>query len=59
VPGAENFSVAALIAHMGHDKKVADGRLTFVLPAAIGRAFVTQEVPLAQLESLLESALRA
>lgn len=40
-PGAET-----LIAAMGHDKKVKDGRLVFVLVRGIGRAFVTDEVPI-------------
>jgi 3-dehydroquinate synthase len=35
----------ALIAAMGHDKKVKDGRLTFILLHRLGEAFVTTEVP--------------
>ena len=35
----------ALVAAMGHDKKVKDGRLTFVLLHRLGEAFVTTEVP--------------
>jgi 3-dehydroquinate synthase len=34
-----------LLAHMAKDKKVKDGRLTFVLAERLGAAFVTQDVP--------------
>jgi 3-dehydroquinate synthetase len=30
---------------MAHDKKVADGRLTFILLHGLGRAFITRDVP--------------
>ena len=29
---------------MGQDKKVKDGRLTFILARGIGKAFITQDV---------------
>ena len=35
----------AVLAHMDHDKKVRDGKLTFVLARKIGEAFLTQDVP--------------
>ena len=35
----------ALIAAMGHDKKVKGGRLTFILLHGLGEAFVTTDVP--------------
>jgi 3-dehydroquinate synthase len=35
---------AKLLAHMRKDKKVRDGRVTLILPRAIGEVFVTQEV---------------
>jgi 3-dehydroquinate synthase len=44
---------ATLLAHMGHDKKVRDGRLTFVLVHGIGKAFTTSDVPHAALAALL------
>ena len=34
-----------LLHHMGRDKKVVGGRLTFVLARGIGDAFVTRDVP--------------
>ena len=42
-----------LIRHMAHDKKVTDGRLTFILVHGLGRAFVTREVPLEAVKSVL------
>jgi 3-dehydroquinate synthetase len=47
-PGAEE-----LIAHMAHDKKVSEGRLTFVLLKGLGQAFVTRDVPVAALKDVL------
>jgi 3-dehydroquinate synthetase len=44
---------------MQQDKKVKDGRLTFVLARGIGRAFVSREVEPAQLEALLARSLAA
>jgi 3-dehydroquinate synthase len=35
-----------LLSHMAHDKKVADGRLTFILLRGLGRAFITRDVPM-------------
>jgi 3-dehydroquinate synthase len=40
LPGAD-----ALIALMGQDKKVLDGRLRFILAQGIGKAFVAEDVP--------------
>ena len=31
---------------MAHDKKVTDGKLTFILLRGLGQAFVTRDVPL-------------
>jgi 3-dehydroquinate synthase len=44
IPGPRP-SVDELMAHMAHDKKVADGKLTFILVRGIGRAFITNDVP--------------
>ncbi|HWA91955.1 MAG TPA: 3-dehydroquinate synthase [Rhizomicrobium sp.] len=46
-------SADALIAHMRHDKKAKDGRLTFVLVRGIGEAFTTADVPLDALREIL------
>lgn len=52
LPGAE-----ALIALMGQDKKVIDGRLRFILARAVGEAFVAEDVPGDQVQRLLADAL--
>ena len=44
IPGPRP-SADALLEHMAHDKKVKDGKLTFVLPLGIGQAFLTSGVP--------------
>jgi len=46
-----------LIALMGQDKKVTDGRLRFVLARGIGEAFVTSDVPREHLHALLAEGL--
>ena len=48
-----------LIALMGQDKKVIDGRLRFILARGIGAAFVTDDVPHDVLTSTLDDALQA
>jgi 3-dehydroquinate synthase len=53
LPGPE-----ALLALMGQDKKVIDGRLRFVLARGIGQAFVAEDVPGDQVLRLLGDALR-
>jgi 3-dehydroquinate synthase len=42
-----------LLAHMGHDKKVLDGKLTFILARGIGQAFVTRDIPLDAVRAVL------
>ena len=44
-----------LLVHMGHDKKVSDGRITFVLARGIGQAFLTADVAAADVLSVLEA----
>ncbi len=46
-----NLNADHLLAHMKQDKKMRDGKLTFILTKGIGRAFTCNEVP--------EDALRA
>jgi 3-dehydroquinate synthase len=43
----------ALLAAMGHDKKVKDGKLTFILVRGLGHAFVTSDVPLDAVKDVL------
>ncbi|RMC36080.1 3-dehydroquinate synthase [Paracoccus alkanivorans] len=49
----------ALIALMGQDKKVVDGKLRFVLARAIGEAFVSDDVPGDMLTAVLRDSRRA
>ncbi len=54
LPGAE-----ALVALMGQDKKVVDGRLRFILARDIGAAFVCDDVLGDLLRAMLQDALAA
>ena len=53
LPGPE-----ALIALMGQDKKVIDGRLRFILARGIGDAFVAEDVPGDAVKAVLDEAFR-
>ena len=46
-----------LIALMGQDKKVQDGRIAFIMARAIGDAFVLRDVDMDVVKSVLEEAL--
>ncbi|MBM3570913.1 MAG: 3-dehydroquinate synthase [Alphaproteobacteria bacterium] len=46
-----------LIEHMSRDKKVRDGRATFILARAIGQAFIARDVPQAEVRALLAEAV--
>ncbi len=48
------WNARRLLDHMGGDKKVSDGRITFVLAGGIGHAFLSREVPQADLLAVLE-----
>lgn len=52
-----SWSADGLIAHMMQDKKVQDGRITFVLARGIGKSFITRDVDMSDVRSLLEDAL--
>jgi 3-dehydroquinate synthase len=54
LPGGP-FSADTLIAHMGHDKKVADGRITFILLDGIGNAVQSAEVPAEAVKATLQA----
>jgi 3-dehydroquinate synthase len=53
------WSVERLLDHMSRDKKVRGGRLTFVLARGIGRAFLADDVDLADVRALLTNAIAA
>ncbi|PWC43574.1 3-dehydroquinate synthase [Azospirillum sp. TSO22-1] len=58
VPGVE-WDVDELIASMAKDKKVKDGRITFVLARRLGDAFTLRDVDAAAVRALLEDAVAA
>jgi 3-dehydroquinate synthetase len=45
-----------LLAHMGKDKKVRDGRITLILPRRIGDAYVMREAASEDLREFLAGA---
>ncbi len=45
----------SLIAAMAHDKKVADGKINFILLKGLGKAFVTSDVPKDALRDVLSA----
>lgn len=53
------WSPRNLIAHMSRDKKVREGRVTFVLARGIGDAFLHDDVDPAAVETLLAAAVAA
>ena len=48
-----------LLDHMARDKKVRDGRITFILLRGIGRAFLCDQVDPGDVEALLTSSIAA
>jgi len=53
------LSPGALIGHMRRDKKVRDGRVTFILVRGIGEAFIADAVDIADVEAMLAEAVPA
>lgn len=49
------LSAARLIRHMRRDKKMRDGRLTFVLARGVGEAFTHSDVPVEEVTYLLQA----
>ncbi len=54
IPGSRP-SAGELIRHMAHDKKVTDGKLTFILLRGLGQAFITRDVPLDAVKDVLST----
>ncbi|MCB1497480.1 MAG: 3-dehydroquinate synthase [Bauldia sp.] len=48
---------ATLMHHIAQDKKVAQGKLTFILTRGIGEAFIARDVPSDEVEAFLEEQL--
>ncbi|RMD60880.1 MAG: 3-dehydroquinate synthase [Alphaproteobacteria bacterium] len=57
--GQRAWNAQRLLAHMARDKKVRDGRITFVLVRGIGRAFLCDDVALDDVEAVLNDAASA
>ena len=53
------LDAAHLVGLMGQDKKVKDGRVTFILARGIGKSFVARDVELGVVQQILESTLVA
>ncbi len=49
----DGWTVDQLMDHMSRDKKVEDGKLTFILTRGIGQAFITQDVDASAVRELL------
>ena len=54
VPGPR-ISAEELMRHIAQDKKVKQGRLTFILTRGIGKAFIADDVPPEKVQAFLES----
>lgn len=54
LPGNRTWNTQRLIDHMAGDKKMKDGRVTFVLAKALGACFLTRDVPLDALTATLD-----
>lgn len=55
----EQWSPDRMIDYIAQDKKVSEGRATFILARGIGKSFITQDVDKSALLSLLEDSLAA
>jgi 3-dehydroquinate synthase len=56
---APSWSADRLLDHMGQDKKVRAGQLTFILAEGIGKSFISHDVKPDAVRALLEDALAA
>lgn len=54
--GLSDVPAERLLAHMGKDKKVRDGKITLILPRRIGDAFVMKDAPAHELSAFLAAA---
>lgn len=52
------WDVDRLVRHMSGDKKVKDGKVTFVLARGIGQSFLTRDVPADAVRAMLEDFTR-
>ena len=59
IPGQQRPQLAELMRLMEQDKKVRDGRLTFILVRGIGQAFVSRDVDRSAAEAFLAAEIAA
>jgi 3-dehydroquinate synthase len=59
VAGVPSWNPAELLGHMARDKKVDQGRITFVLVRGIGQAFTARDIADADVSAVLERACAA
>ena len=59
MPTDRKWSVDRLMAHMARDKKVAGGRIAFILVRGIGKAFVATDIDPAEAAAILDAAIAA
>ena len=59
VAGVPSWNPAELLGHMARDKKVDQGRITFVLVRGIGQAFTARDIAGADVSAVLERACAA
>lgn len=59
VPAADAPDADRLMSLMGQDKKVRDGRLTFIMARAIGDAFITRDIEHHVVHAFLEGEIHA
>ncbi len=52
-----NMTAAQLLDHTRHDKKMSDGRVTFVIASAIGKAFLSTEINPEDVRHLFQVAI--
>jgi 3-dehydroquinate synthase len=57
--GNDSWSASDLVDLMGQDKKVAGGKLTFILAHGIGQSFIIDDVDLAEITAVLDDYLKA
>lgn len=54
----DSWSSSELIDLMGQDKKIAGGKLTFILARGIGQSFITDDVDMADVIAILDDYLK-
>ena len=55
----DSWSASDLVDLMGQDKKVAGGKLKFILAHGIGQSFITDDVDMADVTAILDDYLKA